>query len=146
MTLNEAIIRLNESYATMVTNAPVECLAIANDIKALIALRIQTSGLNYEENPFPGYTPQHIKTRQKEGYQVEYVDFTMTGELWNNIQPYVRESNERYTIVDITAKRADLQKRLRGFVGKRGNILSLAQSEIDLLRQLNAQRVLKYFR
>jgi hypothetical protein len=145
MTIEDAIKSLQFNYEALISNAATDCLNIAFDIKALIALRIQTTGKNYIETPFSPYTVPHKKVRQKKGYQTEYVDFTMTGELWNNIQPTVRSATEESTLVIIGAQSQRNIDILKGAVRKRGNILRLTEAEIDLLIRLNRQRVMKYF-
>jgi len=145
MTLLEFRDALERSRVELVANAPADCMLIAAQVKALVAFRIQSRGYNFEERPFSPYSSQHKKRRTNEGYQTEYVDFTMTGKLWNNVQPHLMESNENFTRVEITARNPDDQVKLQGAVRKRGNILQLTENELTLLRQLAEQRVRKYF-
>lgn len=145
MTIQEFRDRLSGSYAEFVANAATDCFVIASQIKALVAFRIQTRGYSFEEKPFSPYSIRHAKVRTKKGYQTNYVDFTMSGKLWNNVQPFVEVSNEQFTRVIITARNAEDQRKLQGAVKKRGNILKLSDNELTLLRQLAEQRVRKYF-
>lgn len=144
MTVDEYVIQMKERLAQMAANRADDAKQMAFDLKAAIQLRIQTEGVNYEEVKFSPYSPQHTKTRQDKGYQTEYVDFTMTGELWNDIQPRVTAETETSTTVTITANRSLNQNKLRGFVNKRGNILLPTEREIQLLNILNQRRINKY--
>jgi hypothetical protein len=145
MTIDEFKERLQQAQAELIANASADCFVIAAQIKALVAFRVQSRGYSFEERPFSAYTKPYAKQRAKQGYQVNYVDFTKTGKLWNNVQPFVEESNEQFTRVVITARNAEDQRKLQGAVKKRGNILKLSDNELTLLRQLAAQRVRKYF-
>jgi hypothetical protein len=144
MTVSEAIGRIRIAQQDLVANAANDCLLIASQIKALVAFRIQSRGYSFEEKPFSPYSKGHKKKRENQGYQTGYVDFTMTGKLWNNVQPYVIENTPDSTLVQVTALNREDQVKLQGAVNKRGNILELSESELSLLVQLNLQRVQKY--
>lgn len=131
--------------AQLAANRDRECLQISTEFKALIQLRIQTRGDNYQALPFSPYTPGHSNRRAKLGYQTEYVDFTMTGRLWANVIPQIESSTAQQTTVEIKARSPENQIKLQGAVRKRGNILLPAQDEIDLLLRLNTERIRKYF-
>lgn len=135
---------LERRVAELNANRPRDVLQMALEFKALIQLRIQDRGYNFQERPFSPYTPAYAKNRQKSGYQAEYVDFTRTGRLWANVRPEVIENTETKTVVEITARDDGNQRKLQGAVKKRGNILLPSQKEIDLLTQLNRERLARY--
>lgn len=145
MTPREAANDYARRFAEMSANRDRDALNIALEVKALVQLRIQTTGQNYEESLFSPYAPAYAKNRQKAGYQTEYVDFTRTGNLWANVRPEVVESTAVKSVVEITARDAGNQAKLQGAVKKRGNILLVSKSEADLIRRLNEQRVRRYF-
>lgn len=132
-------------FAEMSANRDQDALLIALEIKALVQLRIQTRGYNFEETPFVPYTSQYAKRRKKEGYQVEYVDFTKTGRLWANVRPEVTQSTPTFTRVEITARDNRSQSKLQGAARKRGNILLISSKEEEILRRLNQDRINRYF-
>jgi S-adenosylmethionine hydrolase len=146
MTPREAADDYARRFAEMSANRDRDALNIALEVKALVQLRIQTTGQNFDEVLFSPYTAQYAKNRQKAGYQTEYVDFTRSGNLWANVRPEVIESTEVKSVVEITARDDRNQVKLQGAVKKRGNILLVSQSEADLIAQLNQQRVQRYFR
>ena len=145
MTPREAANDYARRFAEMSANRDRDALNIALEIKALVQLRIQTRGYNFEETPFSPYTNQYAKRRKKEGYQAEYVDFTKTGRLWANVRPEVAESTPTMTTVEITARDEGNQVKLQGAVRKRGNILLVSKIEEDILSRLNQARVNRYF-
>jgi len=145
MTPREAADDYARRFAEMSANRDRDALNIALEVKALVQLRIQTTGQNFEEVLFSPYTNRYAKNRQKAGYQTEYVDFTRSGNLWANVRPEVVESTEVKSVVEITARDDRNQVKLQGAVKKRGNILLVSQSEADLISQLNQQRVQRYF-
>jgi len=145
MTPREAANDYARRFAEMSANRDRDALNIALEVKALVQLRIQTTGQNFDEVLFSPYTAQYAKNRQKAGYQTEYVDFTRSGNLWANVRPEVIESTEVKSVVEITARDDRNQVKLQGAVKKRGNILLVSQSEADLIAQLNQQRVQRYF-
>jgi S-adenosylmethionine hydrolase len=146
MTPREAADDYARRFAEMSANRDRDALNIALEVKALVQLRIQTTGQNFDEVLFSPYTAQYAKNRQKAGYQTEYVDFTRSGNLWANVRPEVIESTDVKSVVEITARDDRNQVKLQGAVKKRGNILLVSQSEADLIAQLNQQRVQRYFR
>jgi len=145
MTPREAADDYARRFAEMSANRDRDALNIALEVKALVQLRIQTTGQNFDEVLFSPYTAQYAKNRQKAGYQTEYVDFTRSGNLWANVRPEVIESTDVKSVVEITARDDRNQVKLQGAVKKRGNILLVSQSEADLIAQLNQQRVQRYF-
>lgn len=145
MTPREAADDFARRFAEMSANRARDVLNISLEAKALMQLRIQTRGYNFQEQPFSPYTPAYAKNRKNAGYQADYVDFTRTGNLWANVRPEVVENTEYTTTVEITARDRGNQAKLQGAVPKRGNILRLSDAEIDLLRQLNEQRIARYF-
>lgn len=131
--------------AQLAANRDRECLQISTEFKALIQLRVQTRGDNYQDQPFSPYTPGHSNRRARLGYQTDYVDFTMPGRLWANIIPQVESSTAQQTTVEITARSQENQAKLQGAARKRGNILLPSRDEIALPVRLNTERIRKYF-
>ncbi len=126
------------------SNRGEDVLTIAADLTAVVQLRIQSSGEDFQGSQYPGYTPNYAKYgRRALGYQAEYVDFTRTGRMWANIQPYLLNETESSVEVEITARDQDSQDKLRGQVDKRGNILRPSDDELQEVAEANRERIRK---
>ena len=142
---------LQARLGEMQANRERESLIIASDLKALVQLRIQTSGENYRGSQFSPYSSQYAKTRQKAGAQTSYVDFTVTGQLWANIRPEITESTPTSTTVEIAARdKANIDKMLGALRqpkgAPRGNILLPSEDEVKFVQDAHLERVIKYIR
>lgn len=144
MTSEEYIAKTRQQLALLNANRPAETLKLALDLKALIQLRIQTSGRNAAGSRFSPYTPAYSLTRKNKGRQTGYVDFTDTGRMWNSIRPTVINSDETTTTIVVRASNGGDQAKLDGQARKRGNILTPSQDEINIAIQANNERVRKY--
>lgn len=144
MTARDFSATLRTRIAALNANRAAEVLRITFDLLALVKLRIQTSGENFREAQFPPYTRQYANRRAKAGYQVGYVDFTVSGDLWRNVRPEVIANTDTITEVEVTARDSGNQNKLRGAVEKRGNILLPSQREIALAGEANRERIRKY--
>ena len=145
MTPREAANDYDRRFAEMSANRDRDALNIALEVKALVQLRIQTTGQNFEEVLFSPYTKPYAKRRERKGLQSEYVDMTDTGNAWANVRPEVTESTATSTTIEITARDVANQLKLIGFAKKRGNPLVPSAPEVGIITQLNQQRVQRYF-
>jgi len=137
--------RIRQIKANIIKNREAELMRIAFDQIALLKLRIQTTGLNSNESPFAPYTPDYAKTRQKKGYQIGYVDFTVTGQFMAGIKPVIVESSTFRTIIEFRPTGDRGENIVKGARKKRGNILEPSQSELKIARDANRQRILNLF-
>lgn len=133
----------------MNANREKDTLVIAGDLKALIQLRIQTTGKAYTGATFSPYSASYKETRRKAGAQISYVDFTVTGELWRNIRSAVESSTSDSVTVEITARDKGNIDKLRGALSQpksspRGRILTPNEKEISIVQEANKDRVIKY--
>lgn len=133
----------------MNANRAKDALVIANDLNALVWLRIQTTGKAYTGASFSPYSPKYKEVRRKAGAQTSYVDFTVTGELSRNTRPEVIASDNNSVTIEITARDRRNQDKLRGATvqpkgAPRGNILIPNEREIGIVQRANLDRVLKY--
>lgn len=118
-------------------------LQAASDLSATIKLRIQETGVNADGNKFSPYTKDYAKKGRKDlGYQSEYVDFTRTGRMTNNIQPKIEENTQDRTLVVITARDATERAKLKGQVKKRGNIIRPSKNEIAVLEAQYSKQII----
>lgn len=113
-------------------NRASELLKIGVSLAGQVKLRVSEEGKNAAGDSFPGYVPSYRATRAKLGFQVEYVDFTRSGELFRDVNAYLAEDNGTRSTISITAKRSGNQDKLRGAVRKRGNILVPSEDELAL--------------
>lgn len=133
----------------MQQNRPKEVLIIASELKAQVQFRIQSTGADFTGAAFVGYSPAYSKTRKARGRQTGNVDFTFTGQLWNNIRPVVIANDETSTTVEVGAQdagnRAKLLAALRQPAGSpRGKIVQPSAREIALAQEANQMRIAKY--
>ncbi len=135
----------------MQRNRPKEVLIIASELKAQVQFRIQSRGENFSGSVFVGYSPAYATIRKKRGRQIDRVDFTVTGQLWNNIRPVVIENTETSTTVETGAQSADNRQKLLSALQQpyppqvpRGKILQPSRSEIALAGEANQRRIAKY--
>lgn len=114
------------------------CLGVALNLKALVQLRIQRSGLNSDGVPFTPYSTQYARKREAEGYQNKKVDFTVSGRMWASIAAFVVRDLEGTTEIVIKAGNDAEQTKLnapltRPKAGPRGNILKPTKKEADFI-------------
>lgn len=108
-------------------------LQVAFDLSALIKLRIQSRGENYQGSPLPPYTPFTVRDRKAKGYQVGYVDYTQTGRLWASVSPRLVSSDDGgVTTVVIESREQRGKDILERAEPKRGNLLLASDEEIKL--------------
>lgn len=126
---------------------PAFTLKMALDTLALIKLRIQGSGQDFEGAPFADYNPIYAKYgREKKGYQSSFVDFTRQGRMWANIVPQVVEATPMKVVVETGAQDDENRAKLAGQVKKRGNILTPSADEVRMVRDANVQRIQNIFK
>ena len=133
----------------MQRNRPKEVVIIAAELKAQVQFRIQSTGTDFTGAAFVGYSPAYAKTRKERGRQTAKVDFTVTGQLWNNIHPVAIENTETSTTVEVGAQDAGNRQKLFGALTQpkadpRGKILQPSRSEIALAGEANQRRIAKY--
>lgn len=136
--------------ANLKANREAEALRIVTDLSALIRLRINTRGEDANGNRYAPYSPAYAKKRAKAGRQTSRVDFLFTGELQRATRPYLVSSSDTATVVEITARGADNQRKAAGALTKpknqpRGNIFRPSADEITAAALANERRVLKAF-
>lgn len=137
--------RLRANIQALRDNQQAETLRITLDLIALIRLRVQTEGLDYQESEFAPYTPGYARQRAKAGYQTEYVDFTRTGRLWASVQPEVSAQSGDVIEVNVGPRGQDNIDKARGARRKRGNITLPSESELAIARAGNEERIRKYY-
>jgi len=86
------------------------------------------------------------KIRELQGRQTNHVDFSMTNDMWNDINVVSKPSDHKNGVAIISTKKDSEQKKLAGNTKRRGDILDLSPKEIyDLYLTYNLS-VLKIFR
>jgi hypothetical protein len=138
--------RIRQIKADLINNREAELMRIALDQIALIKLRVQTTGKDFNEQQFEDYTPDYKRARAKAGYQVGFVDFTRTGQFWQGIVPVVVESSLYKTVIELRPSSPRGEAILAGAKKKRGNITQPSKAEIQMARDANRQRILSKFK
>lgn len=110
-------------------------LAIAFDVSALIKLRIQTRGENSQNEKLPYYTPFTVRSRKAQGYQVGYVDYTQTGQLWASVGPRLISEGDGKISVVIESRNQRGKDILIKAVPKRGNLLLASEEELKIAQE-----------
>lgn len=76
--------------------------------------------------------------RQMQGRQTDHVDFSVSNEMWNDINIISKSSDHQKGTVIIGAKQEKEKKKLAGNTKRRGDILDLNPNEIeDLYKRFN---------
>ena len=107
-------------------------LAIAFDVSALIKLRIQTRGENSQNEKLPYYTPFTVRSRKAQGYQVGFVDYTQTGQLWASVGPRLISEGDGKVSAVIESRNQRGKGILDKAVPKRGNLLLASEEELKI--------------
>lgn len=84
--------------------------------------------------------------RQLMGAQVNHVDFSVSNQMWNDINVISKKSDHDKGIAIIGAKDESEKKKLAGNTARRGDILDLSQKEIDDLMNTFHLDTLKVFK
>lgn len=146
MAFDRIINRIRQIKHDIESNRAADATRIVLDQIALTKLRVQTKGESSTGAAFPPYVPAYKKSRSKAGYQVGYVDFTRTGQMWASVRPVVISANVFSATVEIQAANQRASYIIAGARAKRGNITQPSKAEIELSRQANRARIEKYFR
>jgi len=132
MAFEAEIERIREIKAKILSSGPQRVLSIAFDLSALIKLRIQTRGENSQGASLLPYTPFTKADRKAKGYQIAFVDFTQTGQLWASVGPRLLSSADGVSTVVIESRNARGKGILEKAVAKRGNLLEISESETEI--------------
>ena len=146
MAFERIIARIRQIKHDLEANRESEATRIVLDQIALTKLRVQTKGESSTGAAFAPYVADYKKSRAKEGYQVGYVDFTRTGQMWAAVRPVVVSSSVFSATVEIQAANQRAQDIIAGARPKRGNIVQPSKPEIELSRRANRERIEKAFR
>jgi len=84
--------------------------------------------------------------RQLQGLQTDHVDFSVTNEMWGDINIISKSSDHQKGTVIIGAKKESEKKKLEGNTKRRGDILDLNPHEIEDLYNGYNLNMLQIFR
>jgi hypothetical protein len=84
--------------------------------------------------------------RELHGRQTNFVDFSFTNRMWDNIALISKQSDHAKGTAIIGARSDDNKKKLEGNTKRRGDILDLSNSEIDELKQTYSLGELQIFK
>jgi hypothetical protein len=86
------------------------------------------------------------KIRELEGRQTDHVDFSVTNNMWNDINIISKDSDHQIGYAVIGAKQDIEKKKLAGNTKRRGDILDLSTKEIETLKETYNLGVLQIFK
>lgn len=135
MAFEAEIQRIRQIKADLLRTQSQRVLTIAFDLSALIKLRIQTTGQNAQGAQLPFYTPFTVKDRKSKGYQVGFVDYTQTGQLWASVGPRVLSESGGVATVVIESRTQRGKEILDKAVPKRGNLLLASADEVRMAQE-----------
>ena len=141
MAFEAEIERIQQIKADLLRTQGQRVLAVAFDLSALIKLRIQTRGENSQKQSLPYYTPFTVKSRKAKGYQVGYVDYTQTGQLWASVGPrLISEGGGKVSAV-IESRNERGKGILDKSVPKRGNLLLASDEELKIAQDAYTESI-----
>jgi hypothetical protein len=147
MTIAEAIDRLRQAKAEIVRDRERDVLRIALDQVALMKLRVQGTGIQDNLLPFAPYSPSYAKERASRGYQIGFVDYTRTGQMFASVTPRVTESSVFTATVVIESNNERGQTIIRAAFRRNGRLLTAnSKAELEQVRRWNRQRILSKLR
>jgi len=85
------------------------------------------------------------KLRQLWGFPSNYVNFSVTNRMWDNINVISKFSDHQNGVAIIGARSDEEKKKLAGNTKRRGDILDLSLSEQEELKQRYNLNALKVF-
>lgn len=74
------------------------------------------------------------KFRKLHGRQTNFVDFTFSGDMWNDIKIISKKTEHNTGTIVIGAEKEEEKKKLEGNTKREGTILDLSDSEIETLK------------
>lgn len=132
---------IDNTIAELARTQVEDALLSTLDGKALVQLRIQTTGQDSDGGEFAGYSQIYaVEGREKLGYQSGYFDMTRKGEYWRDVKPTVQVQSFGYVRVLLGPTRQDNINKALGQIDKRGNILELSASERKIVLDAHAKR------
>ena len=135
MAFEADIQRIQQIKSDLLRTQSQRLLAIAFDVSALIKLRIQTTGENSQNQKLPYYTPFTVKSRKAKGYQVGYVDYTQTGQLWASVGPRLISEGGGLCKVVIESRNQRGKDILTKAESKWGNLLLASDEELKIAQE-----------
>lgn len=142
MAFEAEIERIRQLKAEIMRTQAQRVLSVAFDLSALIKLRIQTKGENYQNKKLPYYTPFTVQDRKAKGYQVGYVDYTQTGQLWASVAPRLTGDSEGKVSVVIESRNQRGKDIFEKAIPKRGNLLTPSIEEIKIANDAYSRGVI----
>lgn len=133
-------IAIKKAKNELIENTAKDALLSSLDMLALVKLRVQTRGKDFEEKAFRPYSARRKAERQDRGAQTDFVDFTLTGRLWNNIQPIVKSESAGEVKIVVGATSADNEEKLLNNLKYRPLITRPTLKEILILRKIHEKR------
>lgn len=143
MKVEEAIIRINLIVNRTINDWGSIMLDVASTANTRMQTRIITTGYNAENRMFEPYSKRYAKFREKEGRQTGFVDFSFSGRMWSSVQVVSSEGEHAKGIARISARSDEHMKKLSGNTERKGTILDLNEKEVEEVRSVMENRLVK---
>lgn len=88
----------------------------------------------------------YAEVRTRQGRQVNHVDFSVTNDMWNDINIRSTSSDHINGKAVLGARLEKEKKKLAGNTERKGEILNLSDSEIETIKRVYNAEVLEIFR
>jgi hypothetical protein len=111
-------------------------LELGLDAKALIQQRVQEKGLNASGGKTPDYSEAYAMYRKKKGRQTNYMDATLTGDMWQSTGIVNKEQTPAQTKVTVAGRDGFSQLKIDNISEKHFEILALSKEEEDTLTEI----------
>lgn len=111
-------------------------MIVAMDSKALIQQRVQETGKNASGGSTPQYSESYKKYRQKKGRQVNYMDATLTGDMWQSTGITDRNTSGNEVKVTLAGRDDFAQKKIDNISTKHFELLKLSKEEDEILEDV----------
>lgn len=134
------------STSKMLTNCSTMTLSACNKIAGSKKKRRDLDWVTINGHRLFNLPGGYKQFRELHGRQTNFVDFSFTNAMWNDINVISKQSDHQRGIAYIGAKQEIEKKKLAGNTKRRGDILDLSQKEINQLRESYNIGVLKIFR
>jgi hypothetical protein len=121
-------------------------LLIASDGFALVANRVQNTGVDMDGQKMPLYSEGYKALRKSLGLPVDKRTLTFSGDMFSDIRPEIIEHNDEVTIIEIKARASFNQAKIN-FNSKtiEKSIIGFSKEDKAFITEANQKRIQKIF-
>ena len=134
------------STSKMLTNCSTMTLSACSKIAGSKEKRKELGWVTINGHRLFNLPGGYKQFRELHGRQTNFVDFSFTNAMWNDINVISKDSDHKRGVAIIGAKQEMEKKKLSGNTKRRGDILDLSPKEIYKLYQTYNLNSIKIFR